>query len=288
MEEMKVCNLLETYMSEYAESQIVSVARTRSAVKALNQQFGQIDHARLSAAMLRNYRRDEELAPASVNREFAVLSAALKYALNEGLIRKIPDIKKRPGAGRRVQWLSPGEIKTLLAEAARHQGVFDFAFVTLMTGQRLQAVLGLRWEQVDLGGQERNNVIWFTDRTLLHAHRRKGRGSVPINPQLVPVLERLKAESKSPYVLVNRYGVRYQDINRKHWREVVAAAGMSWLTPHHLRHTVASQLIEAQVPLIEVSKLLGHKNTRVTEAIYVHTQPQLLTTAVTRLGELAS
>ena len=286
MKEMRVSTLLETYMAEYAEREIVSVLRTRSAVKTLCAGLGHIDHSRITLSRLRGYRKAEGLAPASVNREFAVLRAALHWAVEHQLIRNMPDIPKRPGAGKRMIALLPHEIKTLIAEAERYQGVLGFILLTLTTGQRLQAVLGLRWEQVDWGGEGRESVVWFSNHGLQAADRRKGRGDVPVTPELGEILRVLREGNNSPWVLTNRYGARYDDVNRKQWHEVTAAAGLTGLVPHDLRHTVATELIRQQVPLIEISRLLGHANTRVTESIYVKREPKQLVGAASRLGEL--
>lgn len=51
-------------------------------------------------------------------------------------------------------------------------------------------------------------------------------------------------------------------------------ANISPFGPHALRHFFATQLIRAGVPLIKVSKILGHANTLITQQIYVHLVPQ--------------
>jgi integrase len=42
------------------------------------------------------------------------------------------------------------------------------------------------------------------------------------------------------------------------------------LTPHGLRHSFASLLLAASVPVPEVSHLLGHKNSAITLTVYAH------------------
>ena len=281
---MRIEKLLDAWMEGYAKDGIVSVARTRSAVKYLKAHLGHMDHARLTPAALLRYRREENLEPASINRDLAVLRSALRYGVAQGAIRSAPAIPKREGAAKRVGWAPPSAIKTLIAEAGRHQGLIGFILLALTTGQRKEALLSLRWAQCD----RNRGVIWFTDHELSHAGRRKGRGEVPISPGLSDLLDRLKERSgDSPYVLTNCYGNRYCDINRDHWREVTAAAGLPGLRPHDLRHTVATNLIREGVQLIHVSRLLGHANTRITEEIYVNREPQMLAPAVNVLDGLA-
>lgn len=60
--------------------------------------------------------------------------------------------------------------------------------------------------------------------------------------------------------------------------------GLARATPHLLRHTFASELIDAGVDAHHVQILLGHRHPASTQ-IYTHTLAATLTMAVTRLGE---
>ncbi|MGI8516334.1 MAG: tyrosine-type recombinase/integrase [Acidimicrobiia bacterium] len=44
--------------------------------------------------------------------------------------------------------------------------------------------------------------------------------------------------------------------------------GLKPIGPHGLRHSLATSLGEAEVPLLIVSRLLGHSSTRVTSDVY--------------------
>ena len=46
------------------------------------------------------------------------------------------------------------------------------------------------------------------------------------------------------------------------------AAGLTGVTPHVLRHSVATWLDEDGIPIERISKLLGHRDTRTTQRIY--------------------
>lgn len=48
------------------------------------------------------------------------------------------------------------------------------------------------------------------------------------------------------------------------------AAGVKRITPHGCRHTFASNMLRAGVPLDMVSKVLGHSNINITHATYSH------------------
>ena len=51
---------------------------------------------------------------------------------------------------------------------------------------------------------------------------------------------------------------------------LVDESGVPLVTPHGLRHTAASLMLAACVPLIVVSRQLGHANPNVTAQVYAH------------------
>ena len=276
---MKIALILDEYLA-WAETNIVSVARTRSCAAALKRELGMTDHKRLTPRRVSDYRRSEGLAIGTINRELGVLEAALNYARENHRLTGIPEIRKRRGARKRTVWLRPAEIEDLLNSAREYPFLHRLIQLLLLTGQRLEAVLSLRWEQIDTT----QGIIWFGDHDLPLAERRKGRGSVPISLRLRQLLDELANDT--PFVLISERGSRMREINRDHWAAIVSAAGLPDLKPHDLRHTVATNLIRSQVPLIEVSKLLGHANTQVTERVYVNFAPQFLNGAVATLDKL--
>jgi len=54
------------------------------------------------------------------------------------------------------------------------------------------------------------------------------------------------------------------------WSDVAASIGMPQITLHALRHTLASQLIDAGIDPVRICKRLGHANPSVTMKIYAH------------------
>ena len=64
-------------------------------------------------------------------------------------------------------------------------------------------------------------------------------------------------------------------------------AGIKEFRVHDLRHACVSWLVQGGVPLLEVSKLLGHSTTEMTER-YAHLAPENLKAAVGTLDRLRS
>lgn len=60
---------------------------------------------------------------------------------------------------------------------------------------------------------------------------------------------------------------------------------MQW-TPRELRHSFVSVLSDAGVPLAEISQLVGHRGTTVTELVYGHQLRPVLQTGATVMDRL--
>ena len=83
------------------------------------------------------------------------------------------------------------------------------------------------------------------------------------------------------FVFVNRDGCPIRSI-RKSFSTACRRAAISDFRIHDLRHTFASWLVAEGVPLLEVSRLLGHSTIKMTER-YAHLAPDNLKSAVSRL-----
>lgn len=93
---------------------------------------------------------------------------------------------------------------------------------------------------------------------------------VPLNDICKQIVEKQKHIGLVP-AFVAAY-VKKQTIYKLCTR-VSKNANIDYFTPHSLRHFFATRLIKKGVPLIVVSKILGHANTQITEKIYVHLAP---------------
>ena len=70
---------------------------------------------------------------------------------------------------------------------------------------------------------------------------------------------------------------------RKVWSNLMKITGLD-ITPHVLRHTVATQLAQKNVPMPQISRLLGHRSTAITERVYAKFSPDFCRQAVTHLN----
>jgi integrase len=90
------------------------------------------------------------------------------------------------------------------------------------------------------------------------AHVQKRR-TVPLNQVCRQVLQR-----PSIYKPTTRNALQLQ------FNRLARRCGLDLFGPHALRHYFATQLLLASVPIIKVSKLLGHASVKTTERTYAH------------------
>lgn len=234
-------------------------------------------------------RRTAGAAPATINREIGLLSAALNYAkLELGWT-----VAENPVAGRRLKtpqgrtrWLSYEQAQMLLDTVKankRTDHIYDFILLALNTGMRSGEILGLEWERVSL--QHQTIRLEAT-----HTKNAKPRLIPMNNDARAAILSRARFRAAnrpdSPWVFCNRYGQRIKSIKRG-FASACKRAGISNFRVHDLRHTCGSWMVNAGVPLPEIRDLLGHSTVQMTEQ-YAHLAPENVTAAVRRIEGVSS
>ena len=191
---------------------------------------------------------------------------------------------------RRPKTLSEKEIVAIIDACEHLRDRFLFALLA-ETGLRVGQALGLR--HADVGARSRELRI------VPRADNANGaRAKIP-DVEVIPItagLVRLYGEYMhgeygaldSDYVFVNLwaepYGwpLTYNSVNQM-VRRLRARTGIDF-TVHMLRHTAATEMIRAGVPIEVAARLLTHRSTVTTSQIYVHLLPSDLRAELTRAG----
>ncbi|WP_373889304.1 tyrosine-type recombinase/integrase [Massilia sp. TS11] len=202
-----------------------------------------------------------ESSPSTANRVLALLRAILRRACFEWeWIDRVPKIKLYPEPKRRVRWIEPDQVKTLLAERLPYQR--DMVLFSLATGLRQSNVRLLSWEQVDL----ERRTLWIPE-----SQAKAGEDiHVSLSEFAVELLRR--QEGKHPNWVFTREGKPIKYVNTKYWRDAVKRAGIQDFRWHDLRHTWASWLVQNGTPLYTLQEMGGWKSSEMVRR-YAHLSP---------------
>lgn len=202
-----------------------------------------------------------EASPATANRYLALIRSILRRALHVWRwIDVVPHIELFPEPGRRVRWLRPSQVVTLLHHLPDHQRLT--VVFALATGLRQSNVLRLEWPQVDL----RRRMLW------VHADQAKGRRdfSISLNQTAVDVLKLCRGAHK---LRVFTYqGRPFVSANTRAWRHALCRAGIRDFRWHDLRHTWASWHVQHGTPLFVVQDLGAWSSEQMVRR-YAHLAP---------------
>jgi integrase/recombinase XerD len=231
----------------------------------------------LSAAQLRDFiyvLKDLGLAPTTIRRQISAIRTYFKFLVGEGIATRDPSERiESPKRWRTLPAvLSVDEIKKLLAApntdeplAIRDRALLEFAYAT---GVRVSELVGLKMQDVSFaervvrvfgkGGKER--LIPFGRQALgaLASYAREIR----------PSLDRGKTRG---LLFLNARGTPLSRVGA--WGVIKATARRAGLTkrvtPHTLRHTFATHLLEGGADLRAVQEMLGHADLSTTQ-LYTH------------------
>lgn len=222
-------------------------------------------------------------APATVNRELAVLKRAFRLARADRSILYIPEIPMLKEANVRSGYFERADFERVRAALPDYlQGVVTFAY---LTGWRVPSeVLPLRWGQIDRtaqivtipAGESKNDE----PRTLPYAKL----------PELRETIEAawrdhraLAAEGTICPFVFHRSGVEIKGF-RKAWATATKKAGVPSKIPHDFRRTAVRNLVRAGVPDTIAMQITGHRTRSVFDRYNITNEADKLE-ALGRLSE---
>lgn len=248
--------------------------------------------ANLDEAGVRTDGRGERLSGASQMRAYRTLSSMLQEAVYDGLLDANPARGVKPPRQVATQARSydaatvAALLRALATTPARWQALI---WLDVSTGMRRGEVCGLRWEDVDWAAGKirvrRALLAQGTHRYLVTTPKSAaGVRTVRLIDVVADPLRRWRAEQDA---LASAAGARWQnaegyvftdvhgrplnpDYVTRAWARFVDAAKLPPLPFHGLRHTAATILIAAGVPIRIVAEILGHSQASFTLNTYAH------------------
>lgn len=218
-----------------------------------------------------------ERSPSTANSALRVLKIVLNYAVNEGYINTLPHrrVDKLSAPPRAPTWWSKIDVAKVLVAAQSHKDSHRDAHllfaIALYLGLRKGEIDRLRWEDLVIDGDRPVCSVRSTASELTKSGKAR---HIPICRELRAIL--LLYRLPSGYVLRSenskgKWVYRFEcDVL---FGNVMKAAGVPKIRFHDMRHTFATLMLEAGVPLFKVSQWLGHGDIRITQVTYAHLAP---------------
>ena len=195
------------------------------------------------------------VGPATKNRYLSALSAFYNVCIIDWeLVKENPVAKVRrflePKG--RVRYLSDDERYRLLeaCRASKHPYLYVIVVIALSTGMRRTEITTLSRDQIDFNRQ--TLTLWDT--------KNKEPRVVPLVGLAHELVSKLPRTNKKLFPGSN---IRY------YWEKAVKEARVDNYTFHDNRHTAASYMAQAGVPLYTIGEILGHKSLEMTKR-YAH------------------
>lgn len=219
----------------------------------------------------------EGLKPQTVNKHLTALRHLFGCAQEWGRLAAIPRVKKLREPPLRFTFLSMEECERLLADRTNRRA-HEMVLVALRTGMRIGEILALDWSDIDDGRREVTIRHGLSDGVICTPKNNKER-LIPLSGDLHQALA--ARGQASGLVFATRTGRPLCSGEATNaLRSLCRRTGVRRIGWHALRHTFASLLVMAGVPLRVVQELLGHADLRMTVR-YTHLAPASLRQAIT-------
>lgn len=240
----------------------------------LKDTFEESDLTQVNTSMVKSFvvwLKEKELKNRSINRKISALRTFYKYCLRENLIEKSPmrGVKALKQPQTLVKFVTENDInKVSFSEEGefsiyRNQLLFELLY---QTGMRQAELRGLKDVDVD-----KINML-----LKIHGKRNKDR-FVPLSKEMVNMITRYQAlrdatfENKVDRLLLNDKGEELSPhyVYNKVHKMLAGVTTLKQKSPHVLRHTFATHLLDEGASLVAIQKLLGHENLATTQ-VYAH------------------
>lgn len=228
-------------------------------IEALTRFFGVKTLADINGPTCRAYVASRS-SDAAARRELEDLRSAINHHRREGLCSEIVEIALPDARPPRERWLTRSEAARLIHAAWREpkrQHVARFILVALYTGTRAGAICGAALRPTAGQGWIDTDRGVFYRRPAGQRETKKRQPPIPLHGRLLAHIRRWERRRFSTRHVVEFAGSPVKTV-RKGFAGAVADAGLEGkVTPHVLRHTSATWLMQGGADVLEAARLLG-------------------------------
>jgi len=299
---------LEEWMTYWMENELLGSVKASSYQTYLNQMnrhllpvLGRYPLSQLTPGRINDFvegLRANGLAGNTIRGVFRLLSAAMRFAFEEGIIQKNPCRKIRVQCEESTEQrvLNRKEQEEIRAAASNENDLP--ALLSLYTGMRLGEVCALKWSDIDWDRRtitvrrtvQRVARMRKTEsgKTILMIGTPKSARSHRVLPVPAFLLGHLRALLKkgrtSEYIFGSESRAAEPRTVQRRFHRLTKQLGLADVHFHTLRHSFATRLLELGVDIKTVSALLGHGSARTTLDFYAHSLMEHQRAAVERLA----
>ncbi|NIK72694.1 integrase/recombinase XerC [Thermonema lapsum] len=233
--------------------------------------LSQVDHNGLRSWVVRL--SEQGLKATSINRKIATLKSFYKFLLKQGIIKVNPALRIKP-------MKTPKRTPTFVEESTMQMLLDELPFPDTFAGKRDRLVLELLYqtgmresELIQLKEQD----IDFQQGTLKVSGKGNKERIIPLQKPLMDLLKsylvfkKKKFENSLPYVILSNKGQQAYPLllYRIVQRYLSMVNHREKKSPHVLRHTFATHLLNRGADLNAIKDILGHSSLSATQ-IYTH------------------
>jgi integrase len=181
-------------------------------------------------------------------------------------------------ANHNIAFLQAADIDKLMA-VVKIPVFKDFYRVACLTGLRVGELINLQWTDIDF----KTNSIRITNTATFQTKTGKSR-VVPMHVIVREILER-RVKAGGTYVFAKSNGYQYErGYVSAYFKQCIRKAKLNPnLHMHSTRHSTASLLVNAGVPIHEIKEILGHSSVNLTSNTYSHLLPSTLVSSINRI-----
>ncbi len=224
------------------------------------------------------YLKTRQRSANTMRRELNVLQTALNYAYKNGKLTRSVAVELPRAPEPRDRWLERKEAARLLRAALRSPLVRLylplFILLALYTGRRKEAILALRWSEVNL------DTGWINFEQGRRTNKRKG--GIRIPTRLLPHLRRARQRGSELGYVVHDDGKRLGDI-KKGFAAACARAGLDGVSPHVLKHTAITWAMQNGIDLWQAAGFFA-TSVPILIRVYGHHHPDHMREAAATVG----
>ena len=239
--------------------------------------FGELQPADISSAYVRSWLaslKDQKLSSRTITRKISTLQSYFKYMLKMEMITQTPmsNIHVPKISKRLPVFVESGDLKQLFSNIEfpdDWQGKTDRLIISIFyqTGLRLSELINLREDKIDFG-----------NRTIKVLGKGNKERIIPIHSSLMKEIRDYLKEKNAKidqadrqFLLINERGKKlypkYAYLSVRKYLAMVTTVDKK--SPHVLRHSFATHLMNGGADLNSVKELLGHSSLAATQ-VYTH------------------